>query len=582
MTYGLVVDNFAGGGGASTGIEAALGRPVDLAVNHWRAAMDTHERNHPGTVHLCEDVFKVSPRKVCAELWRRKGLVGTPRVSVAWFSPDCRHFSRAKGGVPVSRKIRGLAWVAIKWAEQVRPEQIYLENVPEFLGWGPVKDGKPDLSKKGLTFKKWLGRLRNLGYRVEWRELVAADYGAPTTRKRLFVIARCDGKPIVWPEATHGNPKEIEGQGDMCRPALKPWRTAAECIDWSLPCPSIFERKRPLKEKTLKRIAAGIRRFVIDNPEPFIMSYYGPKGEKGYDRGAALEDQLPTVPTENRFALVVPSIMPLTHDGNGARGIKPGEPMPTVTGAHRGEQALVAASIARIGQTGGGGDKAYSVEQPVTTVTSKAEHLLCTAFLAKHFGGVVGIPANVPAGAITAKDHHGLVTATLVGCGGRAGQSAPCAVDEPMRTTTSKADRAIATAHLMKLYGTSTGAALDGPMPTVTGQGGHLAEVRAFLIKYYGNERGGVSLADPMDTVTSKDRLGLVYVHGEPWQIVDIGMRMLQPHELAAAQGFPATYILPKNKSEAVALIGNSVCPPVAEAIVRANMPEAEKAEAVA
>lgn len=470
LTHGLVIDNFAGGGGASTGLELA-GLHVDCAINHWAAAMATHERNHPGTVHLTEDVFRVSPRRVCAELWRRRGMTGRPVVDLCWFSPDCTHFSRAKGGKPVSKKIRGLAWVAVRWAKEARPAVIILENVPEFVTWGPIgEDGRPDKARTGLTFRRWMGRLRGLGYQVEWRELVAADYGAPTTRKRLFVVARCDGQPIVWPEPTHVDPREIEGQGDLFRSAPQPWRTAAECIDWSIPCPSIFERRRPLKPATLGRIAAGIRRYVIDAADPFIVT--------------------------------------LTHAGaERVQGVD--APLPTITGAHRGEHALVTALMAPV----------------------------------------------------------------LCGVGGRAGQSPPCRANEPMRTVTAKGDRALVAAHLMKLYGTAVGADLRKPMPTITGQGGHLAAVVAFMVKYYGNEQGGRNLRAPMGTVTSHDRLGLVMVCGEAYQIVDIGLRMLQPHELAAAQGFPAEYELPDNKSLAVALIGNSVPPPVARALAAANAP---------
>jgi DNA (cytosine-5)-methyltransferase 1 len=560
--FGLVVDNFAGGGGASTGIEAAIGRPVDLAVNHWAAAMRVHELNHPGTVHLCEDVFRVSPKKVCAELWRRRGLTGAPRVALAWFSPDCTHFSRAKGGKPVSKKIRGLAWVAVRWAKEARPEVIILENVPEFVDWGPLievekkipdlwewhkranknsrgvplitakheqayarfvkkrkanpeYEWKPDPARKGLTFRRWVGNLRGLGYKVEHRVLVAADHGAPTTRTRLFVVARRDGRPIEWPEPTHVNPRELEGQGDLFRSARQPWRTAAECIDWSIPCPSIFERKRPLVEASEARIAQGVRRYVIEAAEPFIVTL-AHTGDKGF-RGAALGRPFPTQTRNNQFALVVPTLARHGHMDSHGR---------TWTRMDPGE-----------------GDGEHGPTRTFTDLHGPGRDA-CAAFLAKHYGGPrppIGQGLERPLGTVTAVDHHGLVAA-----------------------------------HLMKLYGTAVGSDLREPMPTVTGQGGHLAAVVAFMVKYYGNERGGVSLDEPMDTVTSKDRLALVtvWIGGEPWVIVDIGMRMLQPHELAAAQGFPEGYVLPSNKSEAVALIGNSVPPPVAEALVKANQPE--------
>lgn len=436
----LIVDNFAGGGGASAGIEAAIGRPVDIAINHSPAAMAMHEANHPKTRHYVEDVFKVSPREVVS---------GRP-VGLAWFSPDCRHFSKAKGGKPVDRKIRGLAWVAVKWAEQVRPRVIILENVEEFETWGPLipklKDGVPqfdasgvqamvpDPTRAGLSFRRWTGRLRNLGYTIEFRQLVAADYGAPTTRRRFFLIARCDGQPICWPEPTHRDPRQGD---DLFASGLLPWRTSAECIDFSIPCPSIFERKRPLAEKTMARIAEGLRRYVIECADPFIVGI----DNQSSGPGAAwpLDEPLRTITQENRFALVAPTLI-------------------------------------------------------------------------------------------------------SIGYGEREGQ-APRAPS------------------------------LDKPLGTVVGSGKH-ALVSAFLVAYYGNERGGISLREPMRTITSKDRLGLVVVRGETYRIADIGLRMLAPRELANAQGFPPDYILTGPQYEQVARIGNSVCPPVATALVRANLPE--------
>lgn len=444
---GLIVDNFAGGGGASTGIEMALGRPVDVAVNHDARALEMHRANHPETLHLCENVWNVKPAAVCA---------GRP-VDLAWFSPDCKHFSKAKGGRPVDKKVRGLAWVAVRWAREVRPSVIVLENVEEFQTWGPLgPDGRPDARRRGLTFRRFVGNLRGLGYTVDWRELVAADYGAPTTRKRLFLIARCDGRAIMWPEPTHSAVGATDLFGHR-----RPWRTAAECIDWTLPCPSIFERTRPLADATLRRIAQGIRRFVVESPEPFIVSCYGRKSE-GEEREKPLDVPLPTQTTENRFGLVIPSIV-------------------------------------------------------------------------KNYGGVVGHPVDRPLGTVTTVDHHAL-----------------CA------------------AFLNKFYGTSVGGDLRRPVPTVTSTGQHLAEVRVFLVKYYGTG-GGQRVTEPMATITTKDRLGLVTVLGEQYEIADIGLRMLQPAELFRAQGFPADYRLVGTKTDQVRLCGNSVSPPVAEAIIRAN-----------
>jgi DNA (cytosine-5)-methyltransferase 1 len=593
----LVIDLFAGGGGASTGIEQAIDRHVDVAVNHDPQAVALHQANHPQTRHFVSDVFEVDPLAVTD---------GQP-VGLLWASPDCKHFSKAKGGKPVSKKIRGLAWVVIKWAKLVRPRVICLENVEEFQTWGPLDaNDMPCQRRKGQTFQRWVAQLRNLGYQVEWRELRACDYGAPTIRKRLFLVARRDGAPIVWPKPTHAA-KPAKGSG------LQPWRTAAECIDWSIPCPSIFERERPLADATLRRIAHGIKRYVIDAPKPFIA--------------------------------------PVTHPGD-ARVNSIDEPMRTITGANRGEKALIAPTIARIGQTGGNGKYANSVQEPVSTITSKAEHLLVSptlvqtgygerpgqaprvpgldkplgtavdgqkhalvaAFLAKHYGGVVGSPLPEPIGTVTSVDHHSLVAAHLVGVGGRQGQgqSPAYGADRPARTVTAKGDTAIVAASLAKLRGTSSsadaaqplhtisaqgehhalvsshlmtnttghaGGATDAPLHTIT-TGGHHAEVRALLLKYYGTDQDP-DLREPLHTVTTKDRFGLVTVEGEDYLIADIGMRMLQPRELYRAQGFPDAYIIDRGadgvalpKSAQVRMCGNSVCPPLSAALVRANYAE--------
>lgn len=465
----LIVDNFAGGGGASLGIELALGRGPDLAINHDAEAVALHSENHPATQHFCESVWTVDPERVCA---------GHP-VGLAWFSPDCTHFSKAKGAKPRSKKIRGLAWVVVRWAAAVRPAVIVLENVEEFAGWGPVlPDGKPCPERKGRTFRAWRRKLERLGYEVEHRELRACDYGAPTIRKRLFVIARCDGRPIMWPEPTHGPGR------------ARPYRTAADCIDWSIPCPSIFERARPLAEKTQARIARGILRFVIESVDPFIV--------------------------------------PVSHGGD-LRVHSIREPVRTVTGARRGEFALVAPTIV---QTGYGERKGQ-------------KHALVASFLAKHFGGneTPGARIDAPMHTITARDHHALVTSNLV-----------------------------------KLYGTCRdGQPITEPLPTIRAQGTHVAEVRAFLVKYYGAATGQ-GLDVPLHTIPSKARFGLVTVAGGLYQIADIGMRMLAPRELYRAQGFPDSYRIDVNlngrrlsKEAQIRMVGNSVCPPLAAAIVRSN-----------
>lgn len=450
----LVVDNFAGGGGASTGIEAAIGRSVDIAINHDAEAIAMHQANHPATEHYCEDVFSVDPLAVTH---------GQP-VGLAWFSPDCKHFSKAKGGKPVSKQIRGLAWVVIRWAETVKPRIIMLENVEEFRTWCPLlENGRPDPTKKGETFNEWVAQLQACGYVVEVRELKAADYGTPTSRKRLFVIARCDGWPIVWPIPTHGK-------------GLKPYRTAAECIDWSIACPSIFERAKPLAEATLRRIARGVRRYVIEAAEPFIV--------------------------------------PLTHAG-ADRVHNLYEPLRTITGAHRGELALAVPTLIQTsyGERKGQAPRVPGLGKPLGTIMAQGQkHALVAAFLARHYGGHEndGADLRIPMHTVTAQDHHALVY--------------------------------------------------------------------AFLLAYYGNEKEGISLAKPMRTVVSKDRFALVTVRGEEFYVADIGMRMLAPHELFRAQGFRSDYIInplvngkPLSKTAQMRMCGNSVCPPLAEALVRAN-----------
>lgn len=433
----LIVDLFAGGGGASTGIEQATGRYVDIAVNHDPEAVSMHEMNHPQTRHYCEDVFDVDPLAVTN---------GRP-VGLLWASPDCKHFSKAKGGKPVSKKIRSLAWVVVKWARLVRPRVICLENVEEFQTWGPLIDEMPDPARKGETFRRWLSELRSLGYAVQFKELRACDYGAPTIRKRFFLVARCDGLPIFFPNPTHGK-------------GLKPYRTAAEIIDWSIPCPSIFGRDKPLSDNTLRRIANGIFKFVINTKNPFIV--------------------------KNCANILI-----------------------------------------QMGYGDNEGKRVLDLNKPLGTITSGGNKFaLVSAFLAKHYGGVVGTRADNPIGTVTTIDHHSLVTVGL------------------SDTKTNKAE-----------------------------------EIRAFLINYYGT---GMSAAanEPLNTCTGKVHSGLVAVRigGKEYAIAEIGLRMLQPHELYAAQGFPSGYVFdrsgsgaPLSKEAQIRMCGNSVCPPVAAALVKAN-----------
>ncbi|HHH1259001.1 TPA: DNA cytosine methyltransferase [Yersinia enterocolitica] len=647
----IIVDNFAGGGGASTGIEMAIGRSVDIAINHDPNAIAMHTTNHPDTLHYCESVFDIDPVAATA---------GRP-VGLAWFSPDCRHFSKAKGSKPVKKEIRGLAWIVIRWGLAKKPRVVMLENVEEFKTWGPLitaEDGteNPDPTRAGETFAAFVGMLTTgidaehpalqeccevlgldingadakrlvsgLGYVVEFKELRACDYGAPTIRKRFFMVMRCDGKPVVWPEPTHGDPKSLDVQSGH----REAWRTAAECIDWSIPCPSIFERKKPLAENTLKRIARGIQRFVMDNPTPFIVKCNHTSTKTSYDcfRGQALDQPLQTITKTHGYAFVTPHI---TKFRSGATGQECDEPLPTITagsstrpggnghalgmveatltpfiaGAGGSEyqgkprtvdsplhtvmkeshSALITPLIARIGQTGFGGDRmAYEAGKPLTTVTSKAEHLLVAPIIAREFGNSVGHVVDEPSGTITAGGggKSRLVSAFLAKHFGGNYTGPGADLNQPAHTVTTVDHHALVTSNLIKMRGTNTGQKVTDPLQTVTAGGNHFGEVRAFLLKYYGNEKEGVSLNDPLHTVTTNDRFGLVTVEGIDYRIVDIGMRMLQPHELYAAQGFPNWYIIDRDytgtkyaKDKQVARCGNAVPPPFAEALVRANLPE--------
>lgn len=508
----VIADSFAGGGGASLGIELALGRSPDIAVNHDAEAIAMHAANHPTTRHYTESVWEVDPRRAAD---------GKP-VALAWFSPDCKHHSKAKGGKPREQKIRGLAWVAVTWAQRVRPRVICLENVEEFQDWGPLhrsgpSAGSPIRARKGETFRAFVGKLRRLGYIVEHRLLGACDYGAPTTRRRLFLIARCDGRPIVWPSPTHG--PAASGRAHR-------HRTAAEIIDWSIPCPSIFERDRPLADKTLARIARGIRKFVLENPRPFVVSVnHG--GDGARDSARRLHDTATPLPTitagGGQYALVSPVIVKAkTHGGGGNDAMSAEEPLRTVTASKRGEFALVAPYLVHRsnGERPGQAPRIYDAERPLGTIVAQGQkHALCAAFLAKHYGDrptggfAGGSSLHSPIGTTTVRDHHALVAA-----------------------------------HLTKMYGTSTGSDVADPAPTITANGrggGHIAAVAAFLVRYNGT--GDAESAQlPLGTLTTKPRFGLVTVtiDGEEYVIVDIGMRMLTPRELFRAQGFTEEYAI--------------------------------------
>lgn len=514
MTHELVIDNFAGGGGASEGIEQAIGRPIDIAINHDPEAIATHKANHPHTEHLCQSVWAVNPIDV---------VKGRP-VGLVWFSPDCKHFSKAKGGKPVQKNIRDLAWVVVMWAKTTRPRLMIIENVEEFITWGPLVDDKPCPIEKGKTFKKWVREIKKHGYTVEWRVLRACDYGAPTIRKRLFVICSRVGDNINWPTPTHG-----EG--------LLPYKTAAECIDWSNPAPSIFERKRPLAENTMRRIAKGLKRYVFDNPNPFIV-----KVNHKYDqfRGQSLDDPLQTITSKNPYGLVTPYLTECVN-ASSDRVMSAEESLRTVTAETKGgTHALVSATIAQhFGQS-----DCNDAQEPLRSTTQTVKAALVSAFMVKHYGGAVG-----------------------------------CPVDTPSPTNTVRATQnQIVTSHMVKLRGDNIGHGTDEPIHTISAGGNHIGEVRAFLFQYYGTQNDQ-SVDQPLNTVTSRDRFGLVTIEGVEYQIVDIGMRMLQPRELYRAQGFPESYIIdtrfngkPLTKTAQVKQCGNSVCPPVAKAIVSANI----------
>lgn len=504
----LLVDNFAGGGGASTGIELATGYSVDIAINHDPEAIRMHKANHPNTKHYCENVWAVDPVKACG---------GHP-VALAWFSPDCKHFSKAKGGKPKDKNIRGLAWVACRWAGLVRPRVIMLENVEEFKTWGPLNRGHhPIKAKQGKTFEKFIQQLNDLGYTVEFKELIAADYGAPTMRKRFFMIARCDGKPIVWPEPTHA-PADSE---EVKKGLLKPYVGAYTQLDFSLPCPSIFDTSeeikekygiravRPLAQKTMDRIARGFIKFVLNNPKPFIIQC----NHGGERRPNDIREPMPTITGKHGYGIVEPVLAPY---------------MGTNTTNHPGGNC----------------------KDPIHTITTGNQQCLISPTLIQYHsetaqGEVRGQTIKDPNMTVDGSNRYGLVTSFS-----------------------------------SKFYKSGTGQDLREPLHTITTSPGHFGEVRAFLVKYYG-QGTGQDIKEPLDTITSRDRFGLVTIKGVDYQIVDIGLRMLEPRELYGCQGFPDDYIIDHDytgktypRSEQVRRCGNAVCPPIPAALVKANLSE--------
>lgn len=509
----IIVDSFAGGGGASTGIELAIGRAVDIAINHDPASIAMHKVNHPDTLHYCEDVWKVDPREA---------VQGRP-VALMWLSPDCKHFSKAKGGKPVEKHIRGLAWVAVRWAATVRPRVIMLENVEEFKTWGPLlKDGQPDPKQKGRTFNCFVNALKRQGYHVETRELRACDYGAPTIRKRFFMIARRDGQPIVWPKPTHGDPNSPEVKSGK----LKPWRTAAEIVDWSKPCPSIFETEkeikarhgikavRPLANNTMRRIAAGMNKFVINNPKPFItrVNFSG----SNHHYYSSIDDPLSTITSKNGWGLIVPTLIQYHSE--------------TLNNEARGQ----------------------TIDRPLLTVDSSPRYGLAATFISKYYGTGDGSDLKEPLHTVTVKDRNALVIS-----------------------------------HLVKMKGQDIGQMMTKPLQTITAGGLHFGEVKTILTKVSDNQDLGrwPQVREMLNNYCSyniaDDEILLLDIDGDLYFISDIGLRMLEPRELFNAQGFPPDYIIDRDvegknypKAAQVARCGNAVPPPFAEHLVRANFPE--------
>ncbi|WP_207815488.1 DNA cytosine methyltransferase [Pseudomonas sp. 50_B] len=641
----IVVDFFCGGGGAGTGLEMGLGRKVDVAKNHSRAAISMHTANHPHARHYTTDVFDGDPDEECQG--RRVG----------WFhmSPDCTHHSQAAGGQPRKREIRNLSWVGLKWAGKKKPRVISLENVKQILQWGPlvakrdkatgrvVKLGGsvaapgevvpvhqqflvPDPARRGRTWAVFVAELQRLGYAVEWRVIKACDFGAPTSRERLFMIARCDGQPIVWPEPTHAK-SPTKGQ--------KKWRTAAECIDWTIPSKSIFDRPKPLAPATLRRIAKGMKKFVIDAADPFIVPIANWSG----DSVQSAREPLRTVtswPRGGSFAIASPIIAPATHQGSD-RINDPTAPLPTVTCANRGELTLISPTLIQTGYGERAGQKPRvpGLDQPLGTVVAGGiKHAIAGAVLVGTGGPEYsGKPAPVdqPAGTLMTQNHRSVVTALMAQMNGGFNTTAAKSIEDPMTTVTNTGSQqqlvtanlvhlrgncdardagdplhtisaggthhGLVTAFMERQFGASVGQGMSEPAPTITAGGGgksSLVElqlspeveagalrVAAFLISYYGaeNVRGA---NEPAPTITTKDRLGLVTVtiKGTPYVIVDICLRMLQPLELYKAQGFPDDYIIshgadgkPFTKTQQVHMCGNSVSPPPMAALARANDP---------
>lgn len=622
---GKIVDNFAGGGGASTGIAQAIGKSPDIAVNHNVEALMMHEENHPETKHYNESVWDINIKKA----------LNDEPVLAGWFSPDCTHFSVAKGGKPVKKVIRGLAWIVKKWVGQSDMAVVFMENVKEFTTWGPLiakrckvtkrviklvadpvkKDKKgdpvmnevvsepgeyvpyreqalvPDKKRAGKTFKQFVAQLRAAGYNVEWqvKGLTASDFGEPTTRNRFFLIARKDGLPIVWPTPTHGSKKLVRANPGK----LQPWATAGENLDWSIQCPSIFDRKKPLAEKTMARIFKGIQKFVIDAGDDAFLVKTNHGGEQF--RGQSLDDPMATITSKHGTGLAAVSLSKFNQNSIGQSVDQPIDTVMAGAARFAMVEAQLKSATARnaflpvqggfittIDHGGARSAPTSGLDEPISTMTLKARHIKVAALL-KHYTGVVGQSLELPLPTITATDHNSVMDCTLEAAHIQRdfGNSVGHAADEPLGAIMpgGGGKSAVIASSLVKMRGSCAhGQSLDRPLDTITGQGNNFAQVQAFLIKYYGTG-GAVSVEEPLDAITSKARFGLVTIHGQDYQIVDIGMRMLEPHELYRCQGFPEGYkhqvVMGKKlaKHAQVRMVGNSVPPGLARVLVQANIP---------
>ncbi len=563
----IIVDNFAGGGGASTGIELATGRPVNIAINHDPDAILMHKTNHPYTEHYQESVWDIDPKEVCAGR----------KVGLAWFSPDCKHFSKAKGGKPVDKNIRGLAWIVLKWAGTVRPRVIILENVEEFQTWGPVRNGKPVKSKSGTTFEQWKSQLKALGYEIEHRELRACDYGAPTIRKRFFLVARCDGKPIVFPKPTHApldSPEVKSGK-------LKPYKSAADCIDFTLPCPSIFDRKKPLAVNTQRRIARGLDKFVIIEAKPFIVHIGNGERKGQFPRVQDIDKPVSTVVSSCKQYFCTPYLSSIKFN-NEPTAIT--NPLQTITAVN--SHSLIAPALIQYhSETAKAEVRGQSLDKPIMTVDSSPRYGVFIPYLSKYFGGVVGADITKPMPTVTSIDHNALTMPFLTQY--YKGSEHNADVRDPLNTITVQPRHFLCTNYLTILRNNMDCCSIDEPLNTITTSGAHFANTKVYVKKYNSgcNLGNWNKVRELLNTYTdwnlANDEILIFNINGVKYFIFDIGLRMLQPKELYMAQGFPKDYVIDRDytgksypKSKQVARCGNAVPPAFAKALVQANLPE--------